>query len=116
MAQFALLLPHTPGRYDGLDQDAYMAIIKDYIAWVEKLTAAGVYQGGHKLVSEPGRVLAARNGAVEVHDSPLAEVTEILGGIMLIAADDYDQAVEIARSHPHLKHNDRIEIRKVDGV
>ena len=49
MAKFAFLLPHAPDRYADLDQDAYTAIISDYVAWVEYLAAKGVYQGGHKL-------------------------------------------------------------------
>ena len=116
MATFALLLNHAPDRYDGLSEDEYMAIIKDYVGWVEELTATGVYQGGHKLNTAPGKVLTSAAGSIEVHDSPFAELTEVVGGMMIIQADDYDQAVEIARTCPHLIHNRSLEVRLIDDV
>ena len=35
MATFALLLNHTPDRYEGISEDDYMVMIKDYVGWVE---------------------------------------------------------------------------------
>jgi len=116
MTTYALLLNHAPDRYDGLSEDEYMAIIKDYVGWVQQMSADGIYQGGHKLNIGPGKVLTSTGGSVEVHDSPFAELTEVLGGLMLIEANDYEHAVEIARSCPHLVHNSRLEIREVDQV
>ena len=49
------------------------------------------------------------------HDGPFADAAEILGGYMVIYAADYDEAVEIARSHPHMKHNETILIRQTDA-
>ncbi len=116
MAKFALMLPHAPDRYKGLSEDDYMAVIKDYVAWVEQATADGVYAGGHKLTEDTGRVVTSNGEKVEVHDSPFTEVSEILGGLMIIEAADYDAAVAISRTHPHLKHNSKIEIRQVHEV
>ncbi|MEO0422220.1 MAG: YciI family protein [Pseudomonadota bacterium] len=117
MAKFALLLPHAPDRYSSLAEDDYVEIIKDYVAWVERLAAEGRYHGGTKLTDEPGRHLR-RHGdgdtSVELHDGPLTEVSEVLGGIMLIEAEDMDDAVAIARTCPHLVHNSHIEVRAVD--
>ena len=114
MNTYALLLPHAADRYTALDRDEYMEIIKDYVAWSQDLGARGLYAGGHKLADEPGRSLVSRNGDVEVHDTPSTESAEILGGLILVNADDYDAAVEIARTCPHLVHNDRLVIRRVD--
>ena len=116
MKTYALLLPHAPDRYAGLSESGYMDIIKDYIAWVEKLTADGVYAGGHKLVDQPGKTLIAGKNGVEVHDGPYAELAEVLGGIMLIKAESYDDAVSIARTNPHMVHNRRIEIREIHDM
>ena len=114
MAKYALMLPHRPDRYQGLNEDEYMSIIKDYIAWVEDMTEKGIYQGGHKLTDDPGKSLAANGTGVEVHDIPAAEITELLGGLMIIEASDWDAAVGIAKSCPHLRHNERIELREID--
>lgn len=113
MNTYALLLNHAPDRYEGLSEDDFMDIIKDYVAWVEKLAADGTYVGGEKLADGPGRVLTKSGGGIEVHDTPLAELTEVLGGFMLIRAADYGAAVEIAKTCPHLVHNSSLEIREV---
>ena len=112
MPNFALLLPHAPDRYQGLSEDEYMDIIKDYVAWVEELTAKGIYQDGHKLTDDPGKTLSSANGGIEVHDSPATEIAEILGGLMIVRAADFPAAVEIARTCPHLKHNQTLHVRR----
>ena len=38
------------------------------------------------------------------------------GGLVVVEAEDYDAAVELARSCPQLKYGGRIEIREVDGL
>jgi hypothetical protein len=116
MANYALLLNHAPDRYHGLSEDEFMDIIKDYVGWVEDLTEKGIYQGGEKLSDEEGRTLRSVNGKIEVHDSPFSEVTEILGGMMIIKADSYDAAVEIAKTCPHMIHNSHMEIRLIQDV
>ena len=116
MAQFMLLLNHAPDRYDGIEQDELMNIIKDYVAWVEQQAAAGIYLGGEKLAADAGKTLSSANGTIEVHDSAFAELPEVLGGYMVIEADDYAAAVEIAKQHPHLVHNTRLHIRLLEKV
>lgn len=116
MAKFMLILNHRPGRYDGLSPEENMDIIKDYIAWVERQAAAGIYQGGEKLGNEGGKTVRRPNGRLEVHDAPFAELPEVLGGYMIIEAADYNEAVNIAADHPHLVHNDEIVLRQIDEV
>lgn len=113
MNTYALLLNHAPDRYTGLSEEDYMVIIADYVAWVEKLAADGRYVGGEKLADGPGKVLTAKDGAIEVHDTPLAELAEVLGGFMMIKAADYESAVAIAKTCPHLVHNSTLEIREI---
>jgi hypothetical protein len=114
MAKFVLLLNHAPDRYARLSEDEAMTIFKDYMQWMEKATSDGFCTGGYKLSAGPGRILTAVDGGVDVHDSPFAELSEILGGLMVIEAADYRAAVEIARTHPHLVHNKTLEIRQLD--
>ncbi len=116
MPKFALLLPHAPDRYTALSEAENMDVIKDYVAWVEDLETKGAYAGGYKLTDEAGKTLVTSHDGVSVHDGPFAELAEILGGIMVIEAEDWDAAVAIARTNPHLKHNKRIELRAVHDV
>ena len=119
MAKFAVLLNHTPDRYTKLDEDEYMAIIKDYVAWLEKTASQGKYLGGEKLKSQPGKVLTRSDNpdnkeGFEIHDSPFLEASEVLGGFMLIEAEDMDAAIALVSDHPHLKHNTTLQICEID--
>ncbi|MEM6710239.1 MAG: YciI family protein [Pseudomonadota bacterium] len=113
MPQFALLLPQRADRYTSLTEDEFMPIMKDYIGWVEDAEAKGIFIGGHKL-KEEGVTVRAPAGSVEVQDLLSTEVAEILGGLMIVEAPSMDAVIELAKSHPHLVHNDVIEIRPLD--
>ena len=115
MPRFAFLLNHAPDRYEGLSDDEAMVIFKDYMQWMEQAIRDGVCEGGHKLTTSGGKTLRATDDGVEVHDSPLAELTEVLGGFMIVKAGDPAAAVELARTHPHLVHNRTLEIRQLEG-
>jgi hypothetical protein len=51
-----------------------------------------------------------------VMDGPLVEAKEIVGGYMIVSADSYDRAVEVARGVLGLSMpGARIEIREISG-
>ena len=56
------------------------------------------------------------DGKISVTDGPYSESQEILGGFFMIEAVDYGEAVEIARTCPHLGEGKWIEVRQVDQV
>lgn len=114
MAKFVLLLNHPPDRYSKLSEDEAMTIFKDYMQWMEQATRDGVCSGGYKLSAEPGKMLNAGADGIHVHDTSLAELPELLGGLMVIEAADLDAAVAIAKGHPHLVHNENLEIRRLE--
>jgi len=115
MAKFALLLHHAPDRYTALSEDDSMNVMKDYIAWVEKTSKDGIYAGGHKLSATTGTEVTSGTDGIVVHESPLAELPEILGGLMIVEVAGINDAIELAKNHPHLVHNSRIEIRQIEG-
>ncbi len=115
MATYMLFLHDTIDDGPMPSQDEIMAIIKEYTAWTEKMQAEGRYLGGNKLTDEPGRNLMPGNGKAVVHDGPFTETKELLGGYMMISAEDYDEAVKVAATCPHAKYG-RIEVRQVDEI
>jgi hypothetical protein len=87
-------------------QEMYAA----FTAWKEKFKANILDMGG-KLKSG-GKVLTASG----VKDGPFIEVKEIIGGYMLIVAESYDQALEVARECPGvLMPGSSVEIREIAG-
>lgn len=67
---------------------------------------------GKRLGTDLGRVLKAANGKPRAIDGPYSETKEVLGGIYLIEAKDYDEAVARSLDHPHLEHG-TIELRQL---
>ena len=113
MPQFAFLLPNHPDRYRDMSEDEFLPIMKDYISWVDEATKAGIFVGGHRL-EETGCFVSKSDDGIAVHDVVATELAEVLGGLMIVEARDLDHAIDLARSHPHLVHNERIEIRPID--
>ena len=115
MAQFMLLLHENPAAFADLSRQQMEGIIAEYQAWGQRLADQGALVVSHKLTDEGGRHLERRGSEILVTDGPFAEAKEVLGGYYIVSASSYDDAVEIAKTGPHLQYG-RIEVRKVDLV
>lgn len=123
MPQFMLLLHENPADFQELSPEDMQRIIERYTAWSERLAADGTLVSGIKLRDEGGRHLRAaarRPGAgnggtpdVRVTDGPYVESKEVVGGLYVVRAPDYDAAVAIARDCPHMA-NGWIELREIE--
>jgi hypothetical protein len=112
MPDFVLLL-RDAGRFDpNMSPDEMQAIIQRYVAWRAKVGQNGRAITGHKLHDSQGRVLNGGGGGLKITDGPYAEAREVMGGLFVIQAASYDEAVELARDCPHLEFGS-IEIREV---
>lgn len=82
--------------------------IKPFQDWVGGIAAQ------NKLVAPPkrwdldGRTVKQDN---VVLNGPYAEIKESVGGLFLIKANDYDEAVEIAKGCPIIKWGATVEVR-----
>ena len=76
-------------------------------AWKEKFKDNIIDMGG-KLMA--GGKLLTSSGAT---DGPFVEAKEIVGGYMIVAADTYEQALEVARESPGIRPGSSIEIREI---
>ncbi len=108
-----LLHSQTNGRED-LSAEEIQAVIEEYIAWKDQIEAQDRLLGGDKLTNEGGKHIRPSDGEIRVTDGPYAEVKEALGGYFAIKANDYDEAVEISKTCPHLKYGGWIELREID--
>ena len=85
-------------------------IMQKYIAWRASLQSRIL--GGNKLKDGEGHVLRKTNGKPSVMDGPFAEAKEVMAGFFMLEADSYDQAVEIAKTCPHMEYGS-IEVRAI---
>jgi hypothetical protein len=85
-------------------QEMYTA----YNAWKDKFKANIVDMGG-KL--RPGGRILTPSG---VTDGPFAEAKEVVGGYMVVAAESYDAAIEVASECPGVvRPGSSVEIREI---
>jgi hypothetical protein len=111
MPKFVLLL-HDTGFEPGLSPDQMQAIVERYIAWRTKV-ATGRAVEGHKLSDGQGRVIRGTGSSMKVTDGPYAEAREVIGGLFIIDAANYDEVLELCKDCPHLEFGS-IEIREVE--
>ncbi|MGH9945958.1 MAG: YciI family protein [Pyrinomonadaceae bacterium] len=116
MPNYMLLLHEQPPDFSQFSPEDIQAMIGEYLDWRRKIEADGKLVGGEKLKDEGGKHLSGANGDIRVTDGPFSEAKEVIGGYFAISAADYDEAVEISRSCPHLKYGGRIELREVESV
>lgn len=79
-------------------------------AWKEKFKDSIVDMGGRLM---PGGKILSASG---VSDGPFIEAKEIIGGYMVVAAENYEGALEVARESPGMGPNSSIEIREMAGA
>lgn len=108
MSQYALLLRDNGKAFSGLSPEELQKLVQRYREW--RRTKA---TGGQKLADGAGRVLRKSNGKPAVTEGPFAEAKEILGGFFVIEAAGYDEAVEIAKTCPHVDFGS-IEVRQIE--
>ena len=116
MPQFLLLLHEGPNDNDGMSPEEIQRMIEEYRTWSQTMGQAGNLVAGQKLTDEGGRALAGWGNEFSVTDGPWAEAKEVIGGFFHIKARDYDEAVKLSKTCPHLKYRGRIELRRVDLV
>jgi hypothetical protein len=111
MPKFALLLHESSAAYKGLGPEEIQQIIQRYIEWTNRLKREGKFVSGDKLM--PAARHVRRRGAELESDGPFVESKELLGGLMIIEAVSYDEAVQQTRDSPHFERG-WIEVRQVD--
>jgi hypothetical protein len=109
MSQFMLLLYENPTGWQKLSPEEMQKAIEKYVAWTKKPFTVD----SKRLAGDRGKVMRSENGKPRTTDGPYSETKEVLGGIYLIQAASYDEAVALTADHPHLEYGGTIEVRKL---
>lgn len=109
--QFMFLFRHGMWE-EGLTPEETMKVMDQVTAWFDSLVKRGIVVGGTPL-TEGGKSVMVRNGAVAVLDGPFAESKEAVAGYLIIRVDSEDEAVAIAKTSPLLESGMITEVREV---
>lgn len=82
-------------------------------AWIQQLRQDGHFKAGEPLETG-GKVVRGRKKAVT--DGPYAEAKDLVGGYLLIEAQNLDQATELSRGCPVLDVDGAVEIRPIASM
>ncbi len=101
--------------YSKFTPQDFQEILAAYQAWGEKMASEGRLELGHKLTDQGGKVIHPGGGKVEIKDGPYVETKEVVGGVYILEAENYDHAVQLCENHPNFRFGS-IEIREVDSM
>jgi hypothetical protein len=113
--KYLVLQRSTPAGAAGPQQEApspaqMQAMYAAFNAWKEQFKDNIVDLGGR--LKRGGKVLSSEG----VSDGPFVEAKEIIGGFMVVVAESYEQALEVARGCPGLVGpGSSCEIRELAG-
>jgi hypothetical protein len=108
MEQFIILLREPDGRADEHAEQEMQEHREKWNNWFVKYAKEGNLVGGNAL-SLYGKMIKGHNA--EVIDDIHKVGTEIVGGYLLLQANNLDEAVEIARQLPVYEFDGYAEVR-----
>lgn len=104
-----MLFRHTPNPDFIPTAEDIAAEIKKWQDWIGGIAAQGKFSQTNQLGYE-GRVLNAQG---MVTDGPFAELKEIIGGYIIVKAENIDGALELAQGCPILAMGGNVEVRPI---
>jgi hypothetical protein len=100
-------------KWDDMPEDKRNAWMEECLAYDAELKKNGHFVAGEALdYVRNSKTLKARNGKLSITDGPFAETKEQLGGIMILEAQDLNEAVQLISKHPGLREG-TFEIRAI---
>src|SRR5439155_17830636 len=83
--------------------------MQKWVGWMESLGKSGNFKAGEPLAKE-GKVLHGQKRSVT--DGPYAESKDVVGGYLIVTANNLDHATELARGCPIFEHETgSVEVR-----
>ena len=94
--------------------------MKQTMDWIGGIAAQNKFVSGTGLPFDGARVITTKNSKHLVTNGPFGDIKETIGGLIIVKADSFDEAVEFAKGCPVLQgEGNSMEVRKIakgDGV
>jgi len=110
--KFALFL-FEDSKYQNAPEGEMMSRVREYGGWARGLAEAGRFVDGEKLADD-GRFCRIENGELSAAGPHSDARRGGLTGYFVIGAASLDEAMEVAKSCPHLKYGGTLEIRQLE--
>ena len=97
--KYLLLAYGNEDKFNALSKTELAALGDKCMAFDKELKATGKLLAGGSL-SWGSKSMRLTNGKLQVTDGPFVDTKEVVGGLVIIEADSFDEAVKIASLHP----------------
>lgn len=108
--RYALLIYNQPGRFEALPEDERKRVYEEFLAMG---TFPGLLAGARLKDTEHATTVRLADDRVLVTDGPFADTKEVLGGVLILDAENIDAALELAKRLPNLRFGSAVEIRPI---
>jgi hypothetical protein len=112
-AGYLLIVRAANAQFEPKSPQEELLRVKEYSAWARDLGQQGLMFGGEKLKDEVN-VLSPAGDGLKVNENRANLSEGDVAGYFLLPSSDYDQALSIARTCPHLKHGGAVELRQIE--
>jgi hypothetical protein len=112
MSKFMLFVRGGYNSEIDLSAEEIQQRIGKYRAWSGNLAQAGKLLDANKISDEP-HVLVCENGEFKVQTPAPNE--ETVGGYFVVEAENYDEALTMARECPIFEHGGSLEVRRIES-
>lgn len=86
--------------------------VRDYSLWANEYGAKRIVVTGERL-EETGKILSMSGENVSVAEIKSTYERRVTSGYFIIETNNYDEAVDVALTCPHIKYGGNIEIREI---
>jgi hypothetical protein len=107
MDEFLIVIHRDMSKDASPSPEQMQAAIKPFQDWIGSIAAQNKLVGQPQRWDSGGRVVKQNS----VINGPYAEIKESIGGVVIIRAEDYDEAVEFAKGCPILHWGASVEVR-----
>lgn len=108
--KYALLVYTNPGSFEGLSEERREAVTAEYVALAGDSRCADTAQ---LQPVETATTVRVQDGRTLTTDGPFADTKEYFAGYYVFAADDLDEAIELASRVPAAGMGGAVEVRPV---
>ncbi len=110
MKDFIMLFHSEPDPNFNPTPEQIQAEVKEWQDWMGGIGAQGKLKNPGEALGFEGKTMHA-DGSVT--DGPYAELKEIVGGFVVVSAENIDEALKLGEGCPALSNGGKVEIRDI---
>lgn len=115
--RFLLLAYGNEDKFEQMSQAERATLYQQCMAFDAELQATGKVVSTGSL-SWRSKAMRRKTGKLAVTDGPFLDTKEVVGGVLIIEAEDFDEAVRVASLHPAARTGEElgwgIELRPME--